>query len=118
MVERVHRVLKERLMCRSANAADWMSNLPLVLLGLRSTARDDSSVTPAHLVYGAPLRLPGEFFSTSAIPPSSAKMSDFVLQLQHSMKDFKPAQVEFRSARRGETSIPPALLSSLSLIHI
>ena len=32
MVERVHRVLKERLMSRSARASDWMKNLPLVLL--------------------------------------------------------------------------------------
>ena len=34
MVERFHRVLKERLMSRSARASDWMANLPWVLLGL------------------------------------------------------------------------------------
>ena len=112
MVERVHRVLKERLMCRSARAADWMSNLPLVLLGLRSSSRDETSVTPAHLVYGTPLRLPGEFFSASAARAPSARTSDFVLQLQHSLRDFRPAQIEFHSVQRGNASVPSALRSS------
>ena len=62
MVERIHRVLKERLMSRSACAADWMLNLPLVLLGLRAATREDAPLSPAHLVYGCPLRLPGDFF--------------------------------------------------------
>ena len=47
MVERVHRVLKERLMSKSPQASDWMSNLPLVLLGIRSSTRDDSAISPA-----------------------------------------------------------------------
>ena len=92
-----------------------MTNLPLVLLGLRSSARDDSSVTPAHLVYGAPLRLPGEFFSPAAYRPPSAKLSDFVQQLQHSMADFRPAQVEFHSLQRGRSDVPLALRASSSV---
>ena len=65
MVERIHRVLKERLMARSP-LADWMVHLPLVLLGVRTSVRQDSSWCPAELVYGATLRLPGEFLA----PPS------------------------------------------------
>ena len=84
MVERVHRVLKERLMSRSPRASDWMANLPFVLLGIR----DDSAISPAHLIFGSPLRLPGEFF-----PPcrsDSVPTSDFVTQLQSSIRNSVP----------------------------
>ena len=77
MVERVHRVLKERLMARASRPSDWMANLPLVLLGLRSTPRDDSMISPAHLLYGGPLRLPGEFFPPGA-GLGSVPASEFV----------------------------------------
>ena len=36
MVERLHRTIKERIMARSSTP-DWMSHLPLVLLGIRSS---------------------------------------------------------------------------------
>ena len=53
MVELLHRVLKERLMAPSATA-DWMTHLPLVLLGVRSAVREDSGCSPAELLYGGP----------------------------------------------------------------
>ena len=115
MVERVHRVLKERLMAKSACAADWMSNLPLVLLGLRTSMRDSEHVSPAHLLYGGPLRLPGEFVSPS--PPSSTavRASDFVQQLQHAMRDFRPAPVDFHAAGRDRSGLPPSLAACPSV---
>lgn len=36
--------------------------LPLILLGFRSSWRDDLKATPAAMVYGTTLRLPGQFF--------------------------------------------------------
>ena len=59
MVERIHRVLKERIMARYP-LADWMVHLPLVLLGVRSAVREDSGTSPTELLYGTPLRLPGQ----------------------------------------------------------
>ena len=101
--------IRDSLMAKSARAADWMSNLPLVLLGLRTSMRDNEHVSPAHLLYGGPLRLPGEFVSPS--PPNSAavKASDFVQQLQHAMRDFRPAPVEFHAAGRDRSGLPPSL---------
>ena len=114
MVERVHRVLKERLMSRAASPSDWMQDLPWVLLGLRTSARDDSTFTPAHLVYGSPLRLPGEFFEPGN--PREVKSSDFVVQLQRSLKDMTPSKIEFHSSRPcGAAGVPASLTASDSV---
>ena len=110
MVERVHRVLKERLMSRSSRPSDWMTNLPFVLLGIRSSTRDDSAITPAHLLYGCPLRLPGEFFPGSPARPVPA--SDFVSNLQCKIRELAPFPAVFHS-KPGRTlpGVPDALLS-------
>ena len=110
MVERIHRVLKERLMSRSASAADWMLNLPLVLLGLRAAAREDAPLSPAHLVYGCPLRLPGEFFATGGCSPVG--VTDFVHQLQRSISEFRPAPIDFHTRETGRSPIPSSLRSA------
>ena len=114
MVERVHRVLKERLMSRSPCASDWMANLPWVLLGLRSSTRDDSAISPAHLVYGGPLRLPGEFFLSA--PSSPAKTADFVVQLQRSLRDMSPYPADFHNDHR--PSAVPSALSKCSAVFV
>lgn len=59
MVERVHRQIKEALKARGAGS-DWPSHLPWVLLGLRSAPKEDSNISSAEILYGAPLVLPGQ----------------------------------------------------------
>jgi hypothetical protein len=76
LIERFHRRLKEVLKARAASA-DWVQHLPWVLLGLRRAPREESAVSAAELVYGAPLSLPGQFISTAEPPPEAS-----VLQLQ------------------------------------
>ena len=46
MVECLHRTLKERIMAR-ASSPDWMTHLPLVLLGIRSSVRGNRGSSPA-----------------------------------------------------------------------
>ena len=48
---------------------DWVSHLPLVMLGLWTAPKDDSDFSPAEAVYGANLFLPGEFIEHSKFPP-------------------------------------------------
>ena len=111
MVERVHRVLKERLMARSRTPA-WMDNLPLVLLGIRTSVRQDSDWCLAELVYGATLRLPGEFLfppdpSSSVLSPTT----DFVARLRASLASMRPSPpVHHRPRPVGLPSVPPQLL--------
>ncbi len=49
---------------------EWPAHLPWVLLGMRSSPKDDSAISSAELVYGAPLVLPGEFVD-AAEPPAT-----------------------------------------------
>ena len=44
----------------SNNTMNWYEELPLILLGFRSTIKDDIESTPSELVYGQSLRIPGE----------------------------------------------------------
>lgn len=61
IVERMHRQLKAAIMCHTTS--QWTEALPLVLLGMRNSWKEDLRASPAELVYGEPLCLPGQFLS-------------------------------------------------------
>ncbi|CAK9801715.1 Protein NYNRIN [Anthophora quadrimaculata] len=61
MVERFHRQLKSAIVC---HADGWAAALPVVLLGIRAAWKDDIKATPAEMLYGEPIRLPGELLTT------------------------------------------------------
>jgi hypothetical protein len=71
--------LKDSLRARLAGS-DWTEHLPWVMLGLRAAPREDSGISAAELVYGAPLALPGQFLSVAEHSPAV-----FVQQLQSSL---------------------------------
>ena len=85
MVERFHRQLKAALKAQP-NPDDWMTSLPLVLLGIRTALKQDLHSTVAELVYGTNLRLPGEFFTstpTNSLPLPSEFLNKLKLHFQH-----------------------------------
>lgn len=86
MIERMHRTLKATIM--AYEDARWEENLPIILLGLRSTFEPDIEATSAELVYGSTLRLPGEFITTddNKLPPD-----EFVKRFTIAMRDIQPA---------------------------
>lgn len=47
----------------------WTEILPSVLLGLRTSFKEDIQATPAKMLYGTCLRISGEFFLTTEMPP-------------------------------------------------
>jgi Integrase zinc binding domain/Integrase core domain len=67
-VDRFHRQLKDTLRPRLAGA-DWFSHLPWVMLGLRAVPRENSGLSAAELVFGAPLTLPGPIINAAEPPP-------------------------------------------------
>jgi cleavage and polyadenylation specificity factor subunit 1 len=83
-VERFHRTLKGALKAQQ-NPNDWCNNLELVMLGLRSTLKEELNASPAEMIYGQPLRLPGDFFEA---PDNTNETSrhDYVEQLKTHMK--------------------------------
>ncbi|KAK3760332.1 hypothetical protein RRG08_045993 [Elysia crispata] len=88
MVERFHRSLKAALKARLLGPG-WMDELPIVLLGIRSTWKEDLDAAPALLTYGTNLRIPGDFFpsnSAERISPGST----FVRDLQENFRKLSP----------------------------
>ncbi|CAM1302344.1 Uncharacterised protein at_DN0825, partial [Pycnogonum litorale] len=63
MIERFHRQLKSSLKAYN-NLSNWTEHLPLIMLAIRCTIKEDIQSTPTELVYGSTLKLPGEFFHT------------------------------------------------------
>ena len=57
LVERFHRQLKGALKA-SADPSNWVDMLPIVLLGMRTSLKEDLGSSTAELVYGTTLRLP------------------------------------------------------------
>ncbi len=55
--------------CASASAAavTWSEELPFLLLGLRAQPREDTGLSPAEAVFGAPIVLPNEFLKNEEI---------------------------------------------------
>lgn len=86
MVERFHRTLKAAIIARG-NTIRWNNDLPLILLGLRSSLKEDLGCSSAELVYGQPLRLPGEFFIQDRQPPEH---EPFLSSLRTTFADLKP----------------------------
>nr|VZI33368.1 unnamed protein product [Spirometra erinaceieuropaei] len=61
-VKRIYRQLKASLRA-AADPENWTDQLPLVLLGIRSSLKPDLDCSAAELVFGATVRLPGEMIS-------------------------------------------------------
>ena len=59
-IERFHRQLKASLMSKTET---WSNSLPLILLGIRSCYKQNLGTSPAEILYGCTIRLPGEIFT-------------------------------------------------------
>nr|XP_037273167.1 uncharacterized protein LOC119165077 [Rhipicephalus microplus] len=69
----------------------WLEALPAVTLGLRATFKPDIQATPAELVYGELLRLPGELLSAPTSDVTSSDLADFVARLRRTMGALRPS---------------------------
>lgn len=87
IVERLHRTLKTALKCY--DTTNWSDMLPMVLMGLRTTHKEDINASPAEMLYGTSIKLPGELFDQTKhddIP------TDFVKELRDIMNKLRPPQ--------------------------
>jgi hypothetical protein len=118
-VERLHCRLKDAHRACAA-AATWSEELPIVLLGLRAQPREDTGLSLAKLVFGAPIVLPNKFlhgneFSVDAIgnnlkntsdaPPFSLSRHNSSVQLLTELPD-RLLRAPFIWLRRGGV-LPP-----------
>jgi hypothetical protein len=90
-------------------ATDWYNHLPWVLLAIRTASRDEESPSPAELLYGAQLVVPGQFVAASEDPPPS---DSFLQQLRSFVDASAPPPILHicPSTATGKDLIPTALL--------
>lgn len=93
LVERFHRHLKAAIVCHANDR--WTESLPLVLLGVRSSFKEDLSASPAEMLYGEPLRLPGEFFEHFV--PVTSDFSEFSARIRSFANNLRPVPMSRHS---------------------
>ncbi|KAK8387349.1 hypothetical protein O3P69_018136 [Scylla paramamosain] len=98
MVERFHRRLKEAMRALP-HSASWMEALLIILLTLRATEKDIHH-TPAELVYGEDLHLPGQFVA----PEAGGHSLFFLPAFRHAMANLQPTPPRLHPARPTHTS--------------
>ena len=86
IVERFHCQLKAPLKSYP-NPNQWVSSLPMMLLGIQTAIKTDLGCSVAELVYGTTLRIPGEFFVSDQTTPTN--VAEFVSQLKNAMSKLK-----------------------------
>lgn len=62
--------------------------MPLILLGIRTTLKEDLHCTAAELVYGTTLRIPGEYFNDTKTDTTDDP-SNYVTNLKSIMQQLK-----------------------------
>ncbi|VDO89401.1 unnamed protein product [Schistosoma margrebowiei] len=82
LTERFHRELNSALRAHENN--NWYETLPLVLLGIRTSLKEDIQCSAAEPVHGTTLRMPGEFFTPQSINDFSKL--DYVQRLSEFMR--------------------------------
>ncbi|XP_047107560.1 uncharacterized protein LOC124776561 [Schistocerca piceifrons] len=59
-IEKFHRTLNAAI--RSHSTTKWTQTIPAILLGLRYSIRENANATIAEMVYGLPIKIPGDLF--------------------------------------------------------
>lgn len=96
LIERWHRTLKSAIMCQETPS--WSDVLPTILLGLRTTHKDDIGASPAEMLYGQTLRLPGEYFEEHG---ATDNPHEFITKFRRQMQALKPT----KTAHHGQTPV-------------
>lgn len=105
MIERLHRTVKTAIRCHTSS--NWTDYLPIVLLGLRTAIKEDLKASPAELLYGSTLRLPGDFFCEDK---QLILHTEFAKELRGIMNSIRPQEV--KEHRMQKIFIHPTLPSS------
>lgn len=105
LVERLHRQLKAAIMCHADSS--WTEALPWVLLGIRSAWKEDLGASTAELVYGEPLRLPGQFFTSTS--GDVADMGNLVSRLRTHMSKLTPQPTSWHTSSSRPFYVPKDL---------
>lgn len=95
MIERWHRSLKTAIKCHGST--EWVDLLPTVLLGLRTSVKEDLNISVAEMLYGTTLRIPGEFF-IDAEKPLNPQI--FVEKFREHIREVRPTPASHHHAKK------------------
>ena len=85
MVERLHRRLKESLMALGNSERHlWYWRLPMTMLALRTTVKADLHASPADLVYGEAISIPGQI-----LPSTPLSDEDLLTQQRRTLSNLR-----------------------------
>ena len=112
LVERLHRHLKSSIMARSTET-DWMDQLPMVLLGIRTAWRTELDCSPAELVYGTALKVPGILIGETS--GQDLPSSEFVSDLFNRMAKLSPVEMAHHATAKVNI---PANMESAKYVYV
>ena len=110
LVERFHRRLKESLKALGAEEPErWFWRLPCSLLAIRTTIKPDVGASPADLVFGEGLAVPGELIASSPTQDdqSQAQRQQLLDHLRLEVARIQPVQTS--AHRRPAIHLPGEL---------
>ena len=110
LVERFHRRLKESLIALANNeSASWYWKLPCSLLAIRTTLKPDIGSSPADLVFGEGLAVPGEILcrNTPSDEQLQIRRAETLSNLRIEVARLQPTDTS--SHRRPKLYIPDTL---------
>jgi hypothetical protein len=90
----------------------WTEALPLLLLGAHTAFKTDLQASVAELVYGEPLRIPGELLTPTTDPVDSARL---ITQLRQHMAHLRPVPAARHASPA--TSVHKDLPSCTHVLH-
>lgn len=105
LIERFHRHLKDTLRARLAGP-HWSQHLPWVMFGIRCAPKDDTKLSPAQLLYGASLKIPG---SLCVHPNVETSPQEHFRHLRENLKHVVPSSSHFHG--KPPDYVPPKLTS-------
>ena len=92
---------------------DWADQLPWVMLGIRTTVKEDLGTSSAEMLYGSPLAVPGDF---AAVKPGNAPIVEEHLR---TMRTYAEALHAKPTSRHGShTSSVPEVLRTAQFVFI
>ena len=116
MVERLHKRLKESLMAACDDRPEeWFWRLPCTLLALRTTLKPDVGASPADLVFGEGLALPGELLPSHADATTSRERRQTLARLRLEVARLQPPPP---SAHRTPNVWVPETLAAASHVFV
>ena len=110
LVERFHRRLKEALVALAKDEpSKWFWRLPCALLAIRTTLKPDVGASPADLVYGEGLAVPGTLLSNAPLEEAQQRQQRTATlnELRLEVARLQPAQTS--AHRTPHVHLPTAL---------